>query len=126
MVTRDEVDAVARPQVGERFHVRGELLHRSVHEIAGDGDHVDVQGVDCFDDAAQEVAFDRGADMHVADLRDREPFERRWQTAQRHLDVDDARSPARIDESDDCGQHREEGHRNGGCGLERGGLSPGG
>jgi hypothetical protein len=61
--------------------VLAQLGHAAVHEVAGDRDRIGAEPVDCLDDALDVRALDRRADMDVAELRDREAFERRRQAA---------------------------------------------
>ena len=99
MVAGDEEAAFARAQAGERRDVVGEVAHRAVDQVAGDGDDVDLEAVDGIDDRLDVRPLDRRPDVDVADLGDREAVERRGQAGDRNVDPDDARGAARVDEA---------------------------
>jgi hypothetical protein len=46
----------------------GQLAHAAIDQVAGDGHHVGLQGVDLVDDGLQIGRLDGGADVDVADL----------------------------------------------------------
>ena len=70
VVAGDEEHAVLRAQLRERRDERAELVDRAVHEIASDHDRVGDHRVDRADELLDEIRADRGADVHVGDLRD--------------------------------------------------------
>ena len=75
MISCDEVSAVTRRKARQRLRMAGKLLDTSVHQIAGNGDHVGVELVHGVDDRVEIAALDRRPDVNVADLRDREPVQ---------------------------------------------------
>ena len=61
VIARDEECAVAGGEVGQRRRVAGQLLHRSVDQVAGDRDEIGFQVIHARDQALDEAPADRWA-----------------------------------------------------------------
>jgi hypothetical protein len=90
VVAGHEERAVRRPQLGERRDHVAESRDRPVDEIAGDRDEVGRELVHAPHDLGEEPPVHRRPGVHVGDLRDREPVERRRQPRQHDRHVHDA------------------------------------
>ena len=122
VVAGHEVHTMPGPEIRQRLHIGAELTDAAVHQIAGDGNHVGLQRIDRVDDRAHIAALDRRADMHIADLHDRETVQRRRQIPDRYIHVHDAGPPPGVHEADDgrkqgqrSDQHRRKPHHS--CGM---------
>ena len=99
VVARHEVRAVPGREFRQGCGVSGKLVHGSIHQISGHRDEIGAQIVHACHQPLDEIAANRGADVHVADLGDRKPMERRRQPPDGNVDVHDAR-PAGDREAD--------------------------
>jgi len=99
MVAGHEKRAVARTQVGQRRHLRGQLVHPAIDQVAGDRHHIGLQRVDTVHNAAHIALPDGRPDMHIADLRHGEALPRRRQAGNRHIDPHHRRRAPGVQES---------------------------
>ncbi len=113
VVAGNEKAAVCGDQPGQGCHMGAQLVHRAVHQIAGDRDHVGVQCVDSLDDPLQIVMANRGPDMDVGDLHHSKAVQCLWQSGDGNVHTCHLRGLARIAQSPGGGQQRQQRH--GGC-----------
>ena len=99
VIARDEECAMARGERWKRRRVAGQLLDRSVDQVAGDRDEIGFQIIHARDQALDEAAADGRADVHVADLSDGEAVQRLREPRDGNVDVHQTR-PAREEEAD--------------------------
>jgi len=82
VVPRDEEDAMARPQPRQRGRHVAQVGHRAVDQIAGDRNQVRRQGIRLLDNLFDERSADRGADVQIRELDDRQSVQRARQSRQ--------------------------------------------
>src|SRR5439155_1183323 len=75
-----EVNAVPGRELGERLDLRAQGGHAAVDEIAGDHDGVGTLQIGFFDDVLEEASAERGADVNIGELDDREAGQGRGQS----------------------------------------------
>ena len=122
VVAGHEIGAVARGELRQRRHVRAQLGHAAVDQIAGDGHDVGVEQVDRPHDRLDVAVPDGGAHVHVADLRDDEAVKIGRQPVDRHVDADHARGAPRVEQSDRADRQRRQRHRPPGGPRQRDGV----
>src|SRR4029077_10626884 len=117
MIARHEKCTVARTQSGKGLGVGREVLHRTIHQIAGHRDEICIECIYRVYDRIDVSALDGGTNVDVADLHNRESVQRVWQIAQRNFNALDAGTATRVCKPDHGGEHGEPYHEHcrGGC-----------
>ena len=79
--------------------MHSQLAHLAIDQVAGDGDHVGLQGVDTLHNPAQVALLDGRPDMNVADLRHGKTMPGRRQALDRHIHPHHRRRTPRIEKA---------------------------
>ena len=124
VVAGHEEGAVGRFEPGQRRHVRRQVAHAAVDQVAGHRHHVGADPVHGLDDRTHIRPADGRADVDIADLRDREAVQRRRQRIDRHVHRHHGGGAARIREAEQ--RHQKAKQRDGerAVGRQRGRVEP--